>query len=280
MGMFTRYTLLRALRRLHALRVSDPIDEELRGWNWYSPPLKPRAHLGLGVSELVYGVCPTRRDLWLRRVAGVEPRPTRAMAVGSAVHTLFHESARDVARLLASGETPWDAACRLMVSSEKRVRRLLGFNSWASSLYRAFVLAWCSSAAELGSAPWVTEYSVDGSPLGLSRRLRVDAVADAGVVVELKYGSWRESYPVALAGYAMALESYLETPVDYGVVILVDRVEERPRVEIEPVYIDNHLRNEFLQVRDEAIDMLLTRSEPPRPRTCPRECPFREVCRG
>lgn len=278
--MFTRYTLLRALRRLHSLRVSDPIDEDLRGWNWYRPPLRPRAHLGLGVSEVAYGFCPTHRDVWLRRVEGARPEPTKAMAMGSAVHTLFHESARDVARLLASGEAPWDAAARLMEGAERRVRRLLGFDGWAASLYRAFVLAWCSSAAELGSAPWVTEYVVDGSPLGLSKRLRVDAVADAGVVVELKYGSWRDSYPVALAGYALALESFLEAPFDYGIVILVSDVERRPRVDVEPVYIDTHLRTRFIELRDEVIDMLLSRSRPPKPPACPRDCPFRRVCMG
>jgi CRISPR-associated protein Csa1 len=119
---------------------------------------------------------------------------------------------------------------------------------------------------------------VNGSLLGLSRNLRVDALFPGSIVAEFKYGLDREDYEVALAGYAMALESFLEIPVDYGVIVVVNG-SDTPRISARPVYISNTLRQRFIEARDEAVDIILSEVPPEKPLQCPATCPFKEFCR-
>lgn len=278
--MLSLAMLSRALRKLHSYRARDPVPEELRGWSWHQPPLKPRAFLGLGVSEVAYRFCPTRRDLWLRRVEGVQPEPNGAMKRGSALHTVFHLTAKEVARAVVLGNTPWDAYERAASRCRKIVVEALGsFDPWLCSVCKEMAFGWASLANELGHPPALTEVLVDGSLLGLSKNLRVDAIMDGSVVVELKYGSLRNDYVAALAGYAMALESFLEIPIDFGLIILVNGWERR-RIRVEAVYLGAEARQSFIEARDEAIDILLSGSPPPPAPSCPPSCPFKPYCRG
>ncbi len=284
--MLSAATIARHLRRLHRLRAADPVEERLRGWNWKDPPLRPRYDFQLGVSEVAYRYCPTRRDLFVRRVLGIQARPSRPMLKGRVVHAAFHLSANDLMRLvLGDGVNVVDAVAALMSDALERGKRVLELagvaepdaelERFAARVYRRMVLEWGGWILETRSPPWLTEWEVDGSLLGLSKRLRVDALA-FGVVVEVKYGRWSDSYPVALAGYALALEANLETPFDYGLVIMVNG--DGSRLEIEPVYIGNEEREAFIRARDEAAEMIASKSDPGRPHSCPDSCPFRPVC--
>ncbi len=281
------HTLSRALRRLHAQRERDPIPLELRGWSWDRPPVKPPAYLGLGVSDVAYRYCPTLRDVWLRR-QGAKGEPRGPVAIGKAVHEVIHAVAVDLRRELARGASPDEAYVKVY---HRAPRRVGVYGGWAVRLYRLLALAWAGEAAgrhlqrggwHLGWLPLLTEYMVDGSPLGLSSQLRVDAVGEAGIVVEVKYGlgGGARRHMVALAGYALALEAEAEAPVDYGVLIYVNGVPSgEPRLRVEPVYIGPELREEFLRLRDEAIDTLL-QGEPPRATGCSESCPFYRLCWG
>ena len=113
--------------------------------------------------------------------------------------------------------------------------------------------------------------------LGLSPRLRVDGLG-IGFVVEVKYGSWRSDYPVGVAGYALALEASHEIPIDYGLVVLVNN--DGSRIDIEPVYIGEDYRAEFIAYRDEAIEIILSENDPGRPVKCSDNCPFYNTCWG
>ena len=210
----------------------------------------------------------------MRKRMGVSVEPSEAMKRGAAIHTIFHETSRLVAKSVLSGYDPWDAydyACRLCI-------KRFGRDPLYAKLCRAFAFAWSSIAAELGGPLAVTEMVVDGSALGLSRYLRIDALMEGGIVVELKYGSFRRDYALAVAGYALALESYLEVPIDFGLVIAVNG--DGTKLRMYPIYVDNALRQEFIELRDEAIDILLSDVEPPTPSSCPSTCPYRPYCRG
>lgn len=290
--MISRLDILRGLRRLHWLRQRDPVELGLRGWSWDNPPLRPRAYFGLGVAEVAYRYCETARDVFLRRVRRLEFKPSPQMRIGLIVHSVFHAAAWDVRRLLVNGLDSWRVYEELAERARERVSGLVGGDgvNWAVSLYKYLVLGWSSEAARAealygGEAvtwlPWFTEVRVDGSSLGLSSNLRVDALAEGGVVVEVKYGKPLDFHKTGLAGYALALESQLEVPVDYGILVYVNGVpEDKPRISYEYVYIDNHLRHEFLEKRDEIIDMLESEHEPPKPPSCPKTCPFYEYCWG
>jgi CRISPR-associated protein Csa1 len=276
--MLTLSNLGRALKRLQSIRADDPVDEDLRGWNWHKPPVKPRAYLDLSVSEIAYRFCPTKRDLWLRRVRGVKPIVTDAMRKGIAIHEAIHRSAKEIGKAIAIGYTPW-RAYEFAISGWRRVSREVGYvDSYVEEVYRLSAFMWASLSAELNSATPLTEYIVNGSLLGLSKSLRVDALFPGSVVVEFKYGLDRDDYDVALAGYAMALESFLEIPVDYGIVITVNG-SDTPRISFRPVYISNAVRQRFIEARDEAIDIVLSENPPEKPSQCPATCPFREHCR-
>ncbi len=272
--MLNLWSLVRSIRRLHSYRAAKPVDESLRGWNHHTPPLKPRAYLELSIADVAYRFCPTKRDLWLRRKEGIHAEPNEAMKRGSLIHTIFHETSREVAKLVLSGYSPWDAyevAYRRCLRSVERCEL-------SERLCKEFAFMWSTLAAELGSPIAVTEFIVDGTPLGLSRSLRVDAVFEGSIVVELKYGGYRHDYAVAVTGYALALESYLEIPIDFALVITVNG--DGTRVRVEPIYVDDTLRQEFIEARDEAIDILLSDVEPPKAPQCPSTCPYRRYCLG
>jgi len=274
--MLGRTEFFRGLRRLHRLRSQDPIEEEYRGWGWDRPPIRPRAYLGLGVSDVAYRYCPTKRDVYLRRL-GVNGEVSGPVLNGSLVHAVFHAAAQDVRRELVLGRTGWEAYERL---SYKAVRRLKGLgvdvyrDAWLLDLYKRLTLSWCSDE-------WMgplTEYRVDGSVLGLSSNLRVDGLVELGVVAEVKYGKPQEFHKLALAGYALALEAEMEVPVDYGVLVYASQYGRSVRLYWEPVYLSSSLRNSFLEARDDLIDLLLSGREPPRAASCPEHCPYRGVC--
>lgn len=273
--MVGRQALLRSLRRLHRLREQDPVEEEYRGWNWDRPPLRPRAYLGLGVSEVACRYCPTGRDVYLRRT-GVEGERTQPLVDGGLVHAVFHAASCDVRRELLAGARGWEAYEKLASAAEGRVQGLGaagGQHAWLVDLYKTLALTWCAE-----ESPWLfTEYRVDGTTLGLSKNLRVDGLAEGGVAVEVKHGVPRHFHQLALAGYALALEANLEAPFDYGVLIYV-RSNGRISISCDPVYISTGLRAEFVERRDELIDMLVSGREPPRAGDCPDSCPFRGAC--
>ncbi len=257
---------------------------ELRGWRWEDPPVRPRAYLGLGVSEIVPRYCDSFRDVWLRRVAGVKGDGSRGgVAVGRLVHDVFHAAASDLRELLLRGVDVWRAVQGLLEAGPRD-----GWPGWAAVLYRRLVLVWAGEVegvllggGSLWSIPWVTEILVNGSLVGLSPRLRVDALASGGVIVEVKVGRSRGDHDLVLAGYALALESQLGVPFDYGVVITVVGVPSgEPRFEVRGFFLGEMVRIRFLKYRDEAIDVLLGGREPPLSSSCSRSCPFYEVCHG
>ena len=275
-----RVLVSRAVRRVRG----EDIPEELRGWRWEDPPVKPRAYLGFGVSEIVPRYCESFRDVWLRRVAGVIGDGSKGgVAVGRVVHEVFHAAAEDLRGLLTENVEVWQAAYRLL---EAGVRDT--WPDWAANLYRRLVLAWAGevegillSGGSIWSVPWVTEVVVDGSLVGLSQRLRVDAIAGGGVVVEVKVGRARSDHNLVLAGYALALESQLEVPFDYGVVINVLGVPDgEPRFEAKGYFIGETARRRFLEYRDEAIDVVLGGRQPPVNGSCSKSCPFYSICHG
>ena len=275
-NMVMRLKLLRSLRRLHRLMEQNPIEDELRGWSWDKPPLRPRAYLGLGVSEVAYRYCPTRRDVYLKRT-GIQGELTSLLQEGIMVHKVFHAAVMDVMRELVLGHKGWEAYEKIASSAEARLSELgidIAKRPWMLDLYKQLVMAWCSEEW----AGLFAEYRVDGSPLGLSRNLRVDGLAEGGVVLEIKYGRPLEFHKVALAGYALALEADLEVPFDYGILVYVKNYNGHASFEWDPIYVSPELRKAFIDARDEVIDMLISGREPPKALNCPSSCPFRGVC--
>ena len=120
---------------------------------------------------------------------------------------------------------------------------------------------------------------IDGSLIGLSPNLRVDALVSGNLIIDFKVGRKFENHELALAAYALALEANLEVPIDYGFIVYI-APNGRSKVSVKAVYIDSDLRRDFIDARNEVIDMLLSEREPPKALTCPQTCPYRQYCLG
>jgi len=289
--LFSPHYLSRVVRRLYWLRDRDPVDEELRGWAWDRFPVKPRAYFGLGVSEVASRPCATSRTSWLRRTAGARGGVEKGSPIwwGRVVHELIDAAARDVRELLVDGGMgPHRVYEELSARAWRRAREAGAPDRRAVEFYRSMVMLFTSQylastavrwGPSAGGLPFPTEHRVDGSPLGLSNQLRVDALGESNIVVEFKYGrNDRGRHAVGVAGYALALESELEVPVDFGIIVYISDVGATPKMRMEPVYVDNMLRREFLENRDEVIDVLMRSSPPPKPSSCSASCPLYRVC--
>ena len=55
---------------------------------------------------------------------------------------------------------------------------------------------------------------IDGSLIGLSPNLRVDALVSGNLIIDFKVGRKFENHELALAAYTLALEANLEVRVD------------------------------------------------------------------
>jgi len=118
---------------------------------------------------------------------------------------------------------------------------------------------------------------VNGQMLGLSRELRVDVYLGK-LIAELKTGEKRSFHRYALAGYALAIEADREQPVDYGLIIYLSIEDDLVKIGREIYFIGDELREEFLQMRDEAFEIVESGRDPGIQIDCPRYCIYFSVC--
>lgn len=299
----------RVLRRTFAARG---INEELRGWSFEEPPVQPpgEAHL-LSVSELAGRYCRSLRDIYLRRVLKVGPPPSVKLVRGLAFHVVCHRLLFEVKRLIFEefqGVTGFRVVEKLLPRAEvvaeealeyaeKRVARLNNgersmLKTETVSLYRFLVI---QAAAKIDIAlskyphatsdsiisvavPPVVERKVDGSLVGLSRELSVDIYTPYNAVADLKTGEVRDFHPLTIAGYALALEAEENIPVDYGMIIYLKVTGRAPVFRLKCFVVGDELRREFLELRDEAYELLTLGRDPGKPSRCPGYCPYYKVC--
>lgn len=276
--------VFRWVRLLRSKFEGYVVDEEFRGWSWLKPPVRPRAHLGLSVYD-VASYCPTRRDVWLRRVVGVRSQPTPQMRCGLEIHGVISNVISIVRRSTLSGNSRESTFKKV----EKYVESVARNSANATLVREVGWLTYHTLMSEYmwyeygGSAQpallWLNEVRVDGTPIGLSSGLRIDALPMANVVVDFKIGKRYENHDLMLTAYALALEANLEIPVDYGILVYINWLDNLS-IDVKGLYIGPDTRREFIDARDEIIDMILTGREPPRARECAASCPYTGTCGG
>ncbi len=245
------------------------------------PPIKPRRYLGLSISDVAYKYCETKRDVYLRKVLKIQGEQRTPLLLGQAIHEIVRNVSNEVVKLLSSGYKPW-SVLETLFRNNKIVRSLCPpqFIKYCEEVYKAYALDLLSDFSDSTSfIPVISEFKVDGSPLGLSSRLSVDAIMQLSLVVEMKVGSVQEFHRLALAGYGMALESALELPIDFGALIYVNGINtSSPEFKVEVFYVSPDMRKEFLDARDEVIDMISQEKDPGMPVSCSPSCPFLNYC--
>ncbi|MEM3404132.1 MAG: type I-A CRISPR-associated protein Cas4/Csa1 [Nitrososphaeria archaeon] len=301
-------------RKLKLLRqeiTERGIVDELRGWNYDKPPLQPLSRsVKFGVSELAGRYCETLRDIYLKRVLGLKPSLSVKMIRGTALHWAIKDAVSDVKKfiynnpdatgtellrdLLSKAErTGWAAASKaeltINILEQKDKDQLV---KECSSLYSFLII---QAAAKFDYAlskyphaepdsivsvavPPVTERKVDGALVGLASELSVDMYTPYNAIIDFKTGEVRHFHPLTAAGYALAIESEENIPIDFGFVVYLKFEKKTPSFNIRYFVVGDELRREFLEIRDEAFEIVNSGRDPGMPSKCQDFCPYYQVC--
>ena len=211
---------MRSVRRLYSWARVDPVEEDLRGWSWDRPPVKPRAYLGLGVSEVAGKYCATRRDVWLRRKTGLAPEATEPLLLGRALHEAVAQAIRCVSRGLVRGWDTWDILSYCLNKfkpPEAGLDLQVAARAYRSPLTTILGEIEFEKLSNGGSSfPLVSEMKVDGTPVGLSAQLSIDVYAE-NIIIDFKTGSPRDFHKLSKA---------LETPATTGLQVTTINLSE------------------------------------------------------
>lgn len=278
----------------------QPVADELRGWSWAQPPLKPVYGQPLGVYEIAGKYCPTGRDVFLRRVQGVQAPPTPGMREGRALHQVVAHVLTQAKRLIyAHGPVcvphlerlgtldiadAWEnAADGTTDSTQSKAHAIRAFEARRVAQRVDEVLARqpfvAPDALAALAVPVHVEVKLDGRCLGLSEHLAADAVSFPHMLVlDLKFGPKRAFHRLTTTGYALVLESLYETPVDLGCVVYVRVEHGRVVVERDLHVIGDELRQLFVEEREEKMRLVAEELDPGLPEACPAACPYLATC--
>ncbi|RLG68978.1 MAG: type I-A CRISPR-associated protein Cas4/Csa1 [Methanobacteriota archaeon] len=270
------------------------VSEELRGWSWRGPPVRPyyedaRIPMYLVCSKY----CPTHRDVYLlgveRRRGEINYRVSRGLGLHAAVSNALNS--------FLEGSTPsfdrWWEENRHRISNPSWVDRMRE----EARMVWEYTLDTCRAALAHRKAeqpysrvrdsfatalPFLVEHRVSGELLGLSGLLSVDCYDYLrNIVFDLKVAEqgeeWHKLYPT---GYAMVLESVYEIPVDIGCLVYVSFKNCRLVVRREIFFVDDELRSWWLEERDKKLEIIAQRKDPGVAQSCPEWCTHLKECRG
>ncbi len=279
-----------------------PVLDELRGWGWPGPPLRPVYARALAVDDVLGGICPTGRDLYLAEEYG-EPRLlSRAAGEGAILKAAIASVLLEGKALIARhGVDAVDHLERLAehafsqlgsepaaADPDERCREHL----WRMRAFEArrvlerladTVLAVGRTGADALAAlavPVHIDVPLSGRWLGLTNRVIADAISFRdGVVFSVQFGPTDERHRLVTAGLALVAESAFERPFDLGCVVYPEVVENRVEVRRDYHVIGDELRQIFIEERDDRMQMLDAGADPGLPAECPVHCPYLQICR-
>lgn len=279
-----------------------PIDvsEELRGWSWSNPPLVPPYPVKLAVSDIANEFCETGRFVYLRYVEKapeqLQPRLTR----GKLIHNTIAEASRIAKMIIYSGAIE-KFRDKFIENTEKTYSKLSS-EATVEGFREIFNLIW-SYAADIFSSslakararspylsidsiaaltiPGVNEYPVDGTLIGLTKTIRIDNLLPPSIIVEYKTREYQPIYEIGLTAYALAYESQYETPVNHAILVSVKIDEKRRNIKYyeKPIAISDHLRQKFIDLRDNLAKIVNDQIDPGKPKQCHPDCPYLKLCK-
>ncbi|GBC73005.1 hypothetical protein HRbin04_00400 [archaeon HR04] len=252
------------------------VDYEFRGWNYLDGPLRPPYNITLPLYIIASETTFSSRAEYEEYVRHSRTSPSREMLLGSHLHRLLsiivEESKAFIYRYgLLSGNNLYSY---LSIIREGKIGELTADVEMKQYLNRLWMYESLQIAASVDrtlaggifnkdviiqkALPFTLEYEIDGKRIGLSERLRVDALGHFMVVFELKTGKRSEYHKLATTGYAIALESMLEHPVNVGCVVYLNFEENitTPIIKREVHAIDESLRRWFIEERDKKMEIL------------------------
>ncbi len=303
---------------LRSYGYSSPprVSPRFRGWRYRERPVKPPVGGYLPVSAVASEFCPTSRDIYLRYVEGFEAPVSLPMVRGTLYHATLEAVVTWAKRLIYEGLTLGSELSRaladcaveavegLLVERQGLIEEARVGDDELEQVKRNMLKLWDFEAGQIAAAvtsifsrsphigvdslvahaiPLTMEHRIDGSKVGLSKQLSIDAFqAVHTMVMEMKTGKEQAYHRLTLAGYALAFESAFERRVDFGMLAYIRFPEDRPAplVVRRVRQIDDELRLQFLRARDRKLAIVARQRDPGLPERCPSTCGYFKICRG
>ena len=215
----------------------------------------------LPVNLLANKYCPTNRDIFLKIVKNVNPKPTWPSYQGKIIHelcfrilervqryvsrsniirkiNLFRYTLRSGNKIVKEITSDIDEQIKNMIKKpsnrEKRgfinnLYKLVRMESEIVSTFIDYIIA-TNVDVRLDSEfhrifPFQCEISLNATPLGLSRGVKPDFIYSPGntlVIGDIKTGQIKDFHKLTLAAYALAYEYHENVPVDFGVILNIN----------------------------------------------------------
>lgn len=275
------------------------VSEELRGWNWHDPPMKPYyTDESIPMYLVCSRYCPTNRDVYLNKVKGV--KPTLNFNVSQGINQ--HETVHQLLTMFMDGDVPvfedWWSENEHKINYAGKNREEVDLLHQRAKILWDHTLHNCNAqysntctkqpyASERDimatSVPFLVEHKIDGGLLGLSGLLGIDCydymrsiVFDLKTIPSFKdIETWHRLYPT---GYAVVLESVYEVPVDIGGIVWVTFKNGRLIVKKDMFFINDDMRSWWLEERDKKLEIMAQRKDPGMAKMCPESCIYYEEC--
>jgi len=277
-----------------------PVDvsEELRGWNWNTPPLIPAYPIKMTVSDLTNEFCETGRFIYLKYVKKIPETPQPKLIRGKFIHDTITEASKTAKLLIylghienfrekfiENGETVYNNMNTTNIENAKEIFKMIwnhAADTFSSSLTRAKSRSPYLSIDSIAAltVPGINEYPIDGTLIGLTKTIRIDNLLPPSIIVEYKTREYQPIYEIALAAYALAYESQYETPINHAILINIKIDEKRKDMKYyeKLVSISDSLRQQFIDLRDHLAKIVNDQIDPGKPKNCPTDCPYFKIC--
>lgn len=271
------------------------VSEELRGWGWHQAPLKPYYDsVRLPMYAVCSKYCPTGRDVYLRSVERVYPRPSRNVALGKMFHGVVSDCLQGFLQRQQVDfggwwqKIRWDEISVAPESVKEQSTRLWEFLSKLCEAKLAEVSSRQFRASEydvvVSALPFLVEHKISGELLGLSGILSVDCYDYLrAIMFDLKVTNKRQGWHrLSPVGYAMVFESVHEVPVDICCVVYVYVENNRVSVQRDLFFAGDELRQWWIEERDRKLEIVAEGKDPGKPSRsqCSESCMFFDVCYG
>ncbi|MDI6720804.1 MAG: type I-A CRISPR-associated protein Cas4/Csa1 [Candidatus Aenigmarchaeota archaeon] len=287
------------------------ISENLRGW---SPELRPKINLNLPQYIVAGKYCDSARDVWWKYVMNVQMKKTKPLLQGGLYHRILAEvvplakkyvygsSINNEFDILGHLMETRDAAIDRIFESQKidvmkllrvsdineikdNMRKLWNYQAVQISASVNMVLSKFinidADALVAKAIPINVEQRIDGSRIGLSKHLSVDALqVPQPIVIDIKTGKPQKFHELTVTGYAMAYEGEMRKSVDIGCIIYPQFLGSKsvPYIEKKLYIITDEMRQEFIKERDRKAGIILDKKDPGLAAYCPMSCGYFMNC--
>jgi len=287
------------------------IPDELRGWN-----LEPTHYeINLPIWIVAGKYCPTYRDVYLSYVEGIKPPPTPPMMEGR----LYHEALAEIVPtakeyIYTNGISPTFNLMQHMLGVGKRkileliygarkdiekanmheeeiavikynMLKLWNFESMQIAANVDLVLSKFPNinrdSLVSKAIPLAVEQKLDGSKMGLSSQLSIDALrVPQAVIFDMKTGKSQKYHLMTTTGYALAYESEHSEPVNIGCIVYPTFRPHLPipSVKKRPHLITAEMRKEFIDLLRAKTEIIASEMDPGMPSVCSPACPYHSNC--